>query len=46
VVGSLAAAGWLGALVLLAAGWVAETVVAQGNRDKPFPNFDIDEQLD
>jgi glycosyltransferase involved in cell wall biosynthesis len=46
VIGPLAAAGWLGALVLLAAGWVAETVVAQGNRGEPFPHFDIEEQLD
>jgi len=43
---ALAAAGWLGALVLLAAGWVAETAVAQGNRNRPFPHFDIEERLD
>jgi glycosyltransferase involved in cell wall biosynthesis len=46
LIGPLAAAGWLGALLLLAAGWVAETVIAQGNRGQPFPHYHVEERLD
>ena len=42
----LAAIFLLGALVLLAAGWVAELLLAHGHRATSLPVYSIDEQLD
>ena len=37
---------WVGAIILLAAGWVAEIVLANGSAARNLPYYSIEEQLD
>ena len=46
VLAAVSGACWVGAMVLLAAGWVAEIVVASGSQSDNMPYYSIEEQLD